>query len=311
MALRLGLGLGLVAWVLSRTGASLPPLGTALGWVAGFALYAFVGAGVEAQRLRVLLAAHGRDLPLGLGYRLVAIGLFFNFFMPGGAGGDVIKTWFLVSGNRGQRVELATLVVLDRALALLAMLVFALLLSLPHLGLIASQPALLALLGMAAAGVAGAGLGGLLVLWQGERLAEGLRGRFPGSVLLARGVVALASFRGREGALARAAGLAMVNHTLFMSIFGTASVSLLGVDSASLGAFLASFGALANVLPVTPGGLGVGEAALEQLFALVGAPGGALLMVAWRLAVLPLCAVGLLFYAVGIRPERRVLEGRP
>jgi len=42
------------------------------------------------------------------------------------------------------------------------------------------------------------------------------------------------------------------------------------------------FGMLANALPLTPGGLGVGEVAFEALFQSVGATGGAEAILSWR-----------------------------
>ena len=39
---------------------------------------------------------------------------------------------------------------------------------------------------------------------------------------------------------------------------------------------------LANALPLTPGGIGIGEAAFEALFQSVGAMGGAETILAWR-----------------------------
>jgi len=46
---------------------------------------------------------------------------------------------------------------------------------------------------------------------------------------------------------------------------------------------LALFGMLANALPVTPGGLGVGEAAFDRLFNLAGFTGGASMLLGWAL----------------------------
>jgi hypothetical protein len=55
---------------------------------------------------------------------------------------------------------------------------------------------------------------------------------------------------------------------------------------------LALLGLIANVLPITPGGLGVGEAAADALFRLVGVAGGAALVTAWRAGMLCISAAG-------------------
>lgn len=62
---------------------------------------------------------------------------------------------------------------------------------------------------------------------------------------------------------------------------------------------LALLGFLANALPVTPGGLGVGEAAFEALFRIVGTAGGAQLMLGWRVGMLPVSVLGGFLYMRG------------
>lgn len=59
---------------------------------------------------------------------------------------------------------------------------------------------------------------------------------------------------------------------------------------------LVPLGMLANALPLTPGGIGVGEAAFESLFRSVGVNGGAEAILAWRLltTVIDLCGGALL-----------------
>ena len=64
-------------------------------------------------------------------------------------------------------------------------------------------------------------------------------------------------------------------------------------------AVLIPLGHLANTLPITPGGLGVGEAAFNKLFALAGLEGGAETLLGWRLLTLLLGLVGLVFYLQG------------
>jgi uncharacterized membrane protein YbhN (UPF0104 family) len=62
---------------------------------------------------------------------------------------------------------------------------------------------------------------------------------------------------------------------------------------------LIPMGYLANSLPVTPGGLGVGEAALESLFKLGGLEGGAEVILGWRLIMVIVGLLGLAFYLKG------------
>ena len=244
---------------------------------------------------------------VGLGFRLVTIGLFFNLFIPGGTGGDLMKIYYLSSVNRGRRVELATLVLLDRVLGLTAMLSLALLLTLPNLDLLEGHPALQAVAALAAAGVAGLTAVGLLALTQGDRIARMPATRFRAVSYLARSLTALAHFRGRLGSLFAVIGLAMLAQAIVIALFALTARAVLGTDELLVAGFLSGVGFVANALPLTPGGLGVGEAAFDQLFAMSGVAGGALVILGYRIATLPAGALGALFYAVGIREERRVL----
>jgi uncharacterized membrane protein YbhN (UPF0104 family) len=64
-------------------------------------------------------------------------------------------------------------------------------------------------------------------------------------------------------------------------------------------ALLTPFGLLANALPLTPGGLGVGEAAFETLFLSVGVRGGAEAILSWRLLTTVLDLFGGVFLLMG------------
>ena len=62
--LRTALGVGLLIYVLARSGTSATPLLAAWPWIALFASFMFVTASIEAVRLKILLAAQSLRLPL-------------------------------------------------------------------------------------------------------------------------------------------------------------------------------------------------------------------------------------------------------
>ena len=59
-------------------------------------------------------------------------------------------------------------------------------------------------------------------------------------------------------------------------------------------------GFIANCLPFTPGGLGVGETAFNSLFSAAGLSGGAEALVCWRVWTALVRLLGLIFYLRGI-----------
>jgi uncharacterized membrane protein YbhN (UPF0104 family) len=60
-------------------------------------------------------------------------------------------------------------------------------------------------------------------------------------------------------------------------------------------------GDVANSLPLTPGGLGVGETAFSVLFKLAGLQGGAEALLCWRIWRAMVGLIGLVIYLRGMR----------
>lgn len=55
---------------------------------------------------------------------LTMIGVFFNFFIPGGTGGDAVKMFYLAKETPGQRAKALLSVVVDRMIGLFALICF-------------------------------------------------------------------------------------------------------------------------------------------------------------------------------------------
>lgn len=98
-----------------------------------------------SERWRILIRSQGQSAPSFLVLKLSLIGSFFNFAMPGGVGGDVIKAYYFTRENPGSKVVAVTSVLMDRVLGLFAMVLLALLVMLYDLNHIVKTPALLTL----------------------------------------------------------------------------------------------------------------------------------------------------------------------
>jgi uncharacterized membrane protein YbhN (UPF0104 family) len=107
------------------------------------------------------------------------------------------------------------------------------------------------------------------------------------------------AYRHNLTTLLTAVGLSLLAHT--MTIGGT----LLAAQATNPSGFiwqmsiLIPLGFLANSLPLTPGGLGVGEAAFDQLFSMAGLTGGAEVLLGLRVLMIVIGLLGLLFYLQG------------
>jgi uncharacterized protein (TIRG00374 family) len=312
--LRIAFGIALFAYVLSVTGSwsVLEQLRVNVWMLPGLAALTCFGAAVEVLRLRLLFTSQGIHLAFGHGYRLVAIGTFFNFAIPGGTGGDVMKLYYLASEQRGQGIEMATLLLVDRVVALFALLVLVVGLALfnRHLLVQAYTPIIWLVL------AAITGMIGLIVcvgLWccegfRAHRLSVSLIAKMPFQRHVKRIATVLTPFRDHKAALLGAAGLSLVGHVALAGMFLAIGTVLIPPAPGLVVCLLALLGMLANALPITPGGLGVGEAAFDRLFGLVGYAGGAQLIVAWRLGMLPMCFLGCLLYVVGMRHQSRMMR---
>ena len=116
---------------------------------------------------------------------------------------------------------------------------------------------------------------------------------------LRRGMDALYAFRRHRVALTGAFLVSLVGHGLLLVLVVlVGGVVTPGVPWLPM-ALLTLLGMIANVLPLTPGGLGVGEAAIDYLFRIVGYGPGSPIIVAWRISQLPLLVIGCVLYVVG------------
>ncbi len=309
---RAALGTALLIYVL-RSGGAWTQLRELLGvfWlVALLNAFPLVGASIEAMRLGVLFGAQRMHLPFRVGIRVVAIGALFNLWVPGGTGGDVMKLYYIAGRHAGRGIEVATILLVDRAVALFALLMLILAL------LLAQRPLMLVPIIRSATilvvGVLATMMLGLALVWssriRSSALYQGTLSNMPLGRHLARAADAAYRFRDHKAALVKAAMLSMMGHALLAVTFAIAGTVLVPTVAPMVVGSLSLLGLVANALPVTPGGLGVGEAASEALFRAVGVTGGASLIAAWRVGTLLVSVLGAVFYIRGMHEPARDVQ---
>ena len=109
----------------------------------------------------------------------------------------------------------------------------------------------------------------------------------------------LHAYREHPAPLFLAVGISFVAHILAMSVAMLASLATHPGEFAWKMCVVIPIGFAVNALPVTPGGLGVGEAAFNELFSLAGLTSGAEALLGWRVLTLLISPLGLLFYLQG------------
>ncbi len=304
--LRIIFGVGLLLYVLTVTDGwqRVAELGQAPWLILALLTMAFLGTAVEAVRLKLLCRAQRIHVTFGRGFQLSAIGATYNFVFPGGTGGDVMKLYYMARDNRGRVVETGLALLVDRAVSLFGLLLLILALAALNFEMVVNQ-ALIGWLVLIAASVAAA-----LLMFMMLSLSTKLRAswlylfamrKLPLRGLLQRVSDALYSFREHKRELLLALAWSLCGHVSLAVVLTAVGSTLMPDAPGRILPFLSLLGSLANALPITPGGLGVGEAATEHLFGLQGLSGGAALIVAWRMSTLPVCVIGAMLSMVGVK----------
>jgi uncharacterized protein (TIRG00374 family) len=77
-------------------------------------------------RWQLILRVQGLELKFPRASSIFFVGMFFNAFMLGSTGGDVIKAWYVAHETHHKKAEAVATVVVDRLIGLLALFVLAL-----------------------------------------------------------------------------------------------------------------------------------------------------------------------------------------
>jgi len=128
LTLKTLLGLGLVAWVLKGKMVDFSLLkNLILNPMNLLVALLFLGASAVLCTSRWLILVQGQGLQLSFRdlFSLNMIGNFFNTFMPGSVGGDLIKAWYVAGKQPNKRTEAVFTVLLDRVLGLSVIIFYA------------------------------------------------------------------------------------------------------------------------------------------------------------------------------------------
>jgi glycosyltransferase 2 family protein len=310
---RLAIAAGLLAYLAKSGMIDLRALSKPFtAWPIALAALALILMDIALMALKLswLFRPRGLHLTWTKSFQLTLIGYFFAQFLPGSAGGDLAKLFYAAKDSRGRRSEIITVSLFDRAIGMFSLLLMPLLFAPIFYRLIADTPAFRILLATSTI-LAAILLAGFLacVFYQSfvERVAQALLGFLPWQDWRAQVIQTIASYRHNLGTVAAALGLALLANSLSLIVIVLAVVVLNPAGFYPKICLIAPLGFVANNLPFTPGGLGVGEASFNALFAVAGLTGGADVLLCWRVWTALVRLLGLAFYLRGIE---RVFHGR-
>ncbi len=305
-ALRLAAGIALLTYLAKSGIISFGALSKLIvAWpitlvVLGIFLVDIVLMGV---RTSLLFRPLGMKLTVLKSTQLTLVSIFFSTFLPGAGGGDLVKLYYATKENTGRRTEVATVLMFDRAIGFFAMLILPFFFVPLFLPLIQAVPTLRAILILIACVSIGL-LAAFLLCAFNQSLFNSLAresAAFPRWGKLASRVLETIRIYGRNpGTLLSALLLSILAN---LSVIAITALAVLVLDPASLSSkicLVVPIGQAVNGLPLTPGGLGVGETALNALFALTGLHGGAETFLCWRVWKAMVGLLGLVIYVRGM-----------
>ena len=312
MLLRIAIGAGLLAY-LAKSGVidvrALSKLFTSWRITLTAVTLLLVDSALMSVRLSWLFRPQGLNLRFGTSLKLALVGFFFSTFLPGAAGGDLSKLFYTTRGSGGRRIEIMTVVLLDRAIGLFSLLLLPLIFAPMFTQTLRSEFALRGLLltlGLLALCVA---VGFFLCLFSDpfiSCLPSGVRNRLTKNKVIRQVRGAIAKYRKNLSILFAAVGLSLLANLslVFVTMLGAAALALVSWTPRMF--LVIPIGHIVNSLPLTPGGLGVGETAFSALFNLLGLRGGAEALLCTRIWMAMIGLIGFVFYLHGV--SRKVFD---
>lgn len=279
LALKLLTAMALFLWMVAQGKLDLSQLGILLSnktilWGA-VAFWAIGPVYLASLRWKMLLTAAGYQISLARSLLLQLIGFFFTTVMPGSLGGDFIKVYYLIKENPGKEKSLALWAILfDRLIGMFGLFMVGAVFTALNFERLWAQPLLRPVIAL----VYGYILFFVGFMWSLRLIRPAGATARPAGPLgkLLEFMTACRVYRGQNRTIVAASLLSTLSQGLSFAFFAllTQQISPGDLRLSELGAIF-PLGMLITTLPLSPGGLGVGHLAFEQLFAMVGMAQGA------------------------------------
>lgn len=308
-ALKLVFSFGLIAWMILTDKLPLAELKSL--FEPGVLIFGLGSVGLAlllaAERWRLLLISQGFSVDRAATYRMTLVGTFFSYFLPGGVGGDVVKAYYVVKNLGERRAQAVGTVVFDRLIGLFTMVLFALVTCLVEYEILLRHPALKSFF-LLLGGLFAAFLLFFWLVW--SRSTSHLRDAFLVRLERIRWMHQVLSrlnqFQLRRRPFAKIVALSLLSQS-FSLLFFISIAPFLGESAIPLSVFLfcVPLGFMATAIPISPGGIGVGQAAFLFLFNLVlgrETQVGPLLITAYQLCTLAFGLIGAGLYVLQRTP---------
>ena len=262
--LKLSVALGLIWWLVDSGKfdlQSMAKINRPEVWFVGMTL--FVGTLLfNTKRWQMLLRLENIDITYRETFALSIIGIFFNFVIPGGVGGDVVKGGYLMQSYKNKKMFIGWSLFVDRAFGMLALMIFSGLAGLLFYNQLEGEIKF-SIYSLSILILLGIGSFFAFVIFSPKQKMEDLLFRHP---MVEKIFYPLYFFFKKPKAIALPMALSFLSQSCTISIPFILSI-FLGVDIPWWAfAILVPFGMLAIIVPIAPAGLGVGQMAFYYLF---------------------------------------------
>jgi glycosyltransferase 2 family protein len=305
---------GTAIWLLIHSGALNPALiGQAITrhpglCLAGLFSYVFVVVLPAFLRWFLLINLSGLKAPASRIFSLGMIGVFFNSLIPGGTGGDLIKGYYLYREHADKDKALAlTSIAMDRLVGLYALLCVAMIMTAANFNLWVDDPKLK--LNSLFYAVVFLIFTGSIVFFFSPLSSRLLKHpgffRLPGGGFLKSLFDSLLIYRKRPGGLFLALGLGIIVDCGLILLYYFFALALGLKLPLWVHGFVVPTLTMINGIPISPSGLGVGEAAGEVIYRSLGVmEGGSEVMALVHICVMAFSLIGAPFYFLYRMPSR-------
>ncbi len=298
------LGVGLIIYLINSGYLNLQLIIEAINSHPWWFLFAtcllFIPVLLTSYRWWLLLLAQDTKISFSKTISLNFIGLFFNLCLPGGTGGDLAKCYYIASIYPDKKTATITTVLIDRFLGLSGLVLvgsISILLN-PKISYFAKGPIkiisttiLLLSAGMLIGLVLFLNFPISFIDLYPEKISH-----LPGGKLIQKFYHAVRIYRNHQSVIYVSLFLSTLVHTtiiIMTIIFGRISGASL---SWGFYGVITPLGLLANSLPISPAGLGVGEAVFEYFYNQVNCSLGGEIMALFHLVHIFWGFLGLPFY---------------
>ena len=311
--LKIAVAAAIIYWLVSSGKFDFRQLKALLEWqhVAIIMSLLLLNWYVASERWRMILQSQGFKTKPLLAFRLTLIGSFFNYVIPGGVGGDFVKSYYVAQENSHAKLKSVITIAIDRLLGLFSMVFMALTVMLLAYEKVFSQPDLKTVFWIIYVLFMGFMLGWSFVFSRRlykTRIIQRLCKHIPvAGEKLASLYEAFSEYRLHKKAFFKAVILSVVSQVVAILAFVYSGWALgYNVDLQTY-FFAVPVGFMITAIPIAPAGIGVGQAGYYFLFnAATGTVSqlGPLLISANQIFNFIIGLVGAGIYVTGKTPKR-------